>query len=113
MLATFRSSGISEVLVTPRYLVKTRRLHRQRLQQNAQEYAESSYAIPDPTAAEDAGDAGDAVDAVDAGDAGEEPTSSSPASPHELLIPKTEMVEEEDEEEEAENHDEGSSPKSE
>lgn len=37
-----RATGISEVLVTPRYLVKTRRLHRQRLLQSAQEAADGS-----------------------------------------------------------------------
>ena len=41
-----RATGISEVLVTPRYLVKTRRLHRQRQQQNAQEMAEGSLILP-------------------------------------------------------------------
>lgn len=32
--------------MTPRYLVKTRRLHRQRLQQSAQEAAEGSLIVP-------------------------------------------------------------------
>lgn len=41
-----RAIGISEVLVTPRYLVKTRRLHRQRLQQNAQETPEGTLILP-------------------------------------------------------------------
>lgn len=37
-----KATGISEVLVTPRYLVKTRRLHRQRLLQSAQEATDGS-----------------------------------------------------------------------
>ncbi|KAI9562250.1 hypothetical protein GHT06_013215 [Daphnia sinensis] len=43
-----KATGISEVLVTPRYLVKTRRLHRQRLhqQQSTQEMAEGSQILP-------------------------------------------------------------------
>ena len=41
-----RATGISEVLVTPRYLVKTRRLHRQRQQQSAQEMPEGSLILP-------------------------------------------------------------------
>lgn len=32
--------------MTPRYLVKTRRLHRQRLQQSAQEAAEDALIVP-------------------------------------------------------------------
>ncbi len=47
-----RATGISEVLVTPRYLVKTRRLHRQRQQQSAQEMAEGSLILPDTAKAE-------------------------------------------------------------
>lgn len=41
-----RATGISEVLVTPRYLVKTRRLHKQKQQQNAQELSEGTLILP-------------------------------------------------------------------
>jgi hypothetical protein len=48
----YRATGISEVLVTPRYLVKTRRLHRQRLLQSAQEATDGSL-MPNSETGED------------------------------------------------------------
>ena len=49
----FRATGVSEVLVTARYLMKTRRLHRQRLQQSDEELAAGILMLPQAETAEE------------------------------------------------------------
>lgn len=68
--------------MTPRYLVKTRRLHRQRLQQSAQGFAEGSLILPHAETAEDMGTEEDAPDGSL------------------VVVPKSEMIEEDEEQEE-------------
>jgi len=51
----FRATGVSEVLVTARYLMKTRRLHRQRLKQSDEELAVGILMLSQAETAEDMG----------------------------------------------------------